>query len=132
VIETGRMGRAMDAANVARPILGRGATARVVRGLVAALLVDWLLFPPERRLERSMLPIWLVFPALYLAVTLIRGPSVDWYPYSFLDPRDGGYVSVIAYSLAVLTVFVGVGAFLRWWSNGRQSFVTTVTAVESG
>ncbi len=85
-----------------------------------ALLNDWLLFPPERKLGASSLPIWLAFPALYFAVTLIRGPMEDWYPYPFLDPRgDGGYGGVAAYSVAVLLVFLGVGMFLRWWANRR-------------
>lgn len=85
-----------------------------------ALLNDWLLFPPERELTARSLPIWLAFPALYLTVTLIRGPIVDWYPYPFLDPRgDGGYGGVVFYTVAVLLVFVGVGVFLRWWANRR-------------
>lgn len=93
-----------------------------------ALLNDWLLFPPERKLTARALPSWLVFPALYLAVTLIRGPGADWYPYPFLDPRsDGGYGAVALYTVAVLLVFVGVGTFLRWWANQRGSGQTSPT-----
>ncbi len=87
----------------------------------ATLLIDWLLFPPERRLARNALWTWLVFPAVYLAVTLIRGSIADWYPYPFLDPRQAGYGSVAAYSAAVLVVFVAVGAFLKWWADQRGS-----------
>jgi len=94
----------------------------------AALLIDWLLFPPEERLPRSSLWIWLGFPALYLTVTLIRGPIVEWYPYPFLDPRgDGGYPSVALYSVGVLLVFLGVGTFLRWWADRRGSAHNPVT-----
>lgn len=86
----------------------------------AALLIDWLLFPPERTLAKSSLWVELIFPALYLTVTLIRGPLVDWYPYPFLDPREtGGYGSVVAYSVLVLLLFVAIGIFLRWWANER-------------
>jgi len=86
-----------------------------------AVLIDWLLFPPVQRLGTRTLWIWLVFPAVYLTVTMIRGPIVDWYPYPFLDPRgDGGYPTVVAYSLAVLLVFIAVGSFLTWWANQRS------------
>jgi hypothetical protein len=85
-----------------------------------ALLIDWLLFPPTRRMLPHSVPIWLAFPVLYFAVTLIRGPMEDWYPYPFLDPRgDGGYGVVAGYSVAVVLVFLGVGVFLRWWANQR-------------
>jgi len=85
-----------------------------------ALLNDWLLFPPAHRLKTSALWVWMGFPVVYFAVTLIRGPIADWYPYPFLDPRgDGGYASVAAYSVAVLLVFIGVGSLLRWWANAR-------------
>lgn len=94
----------------------------------AALLIDWLLFPPEERLPRSSLWIWLAFPALYLTVTLIRGPIVDWYPYPFLDPRgDGGYPSVAVYTVGVLLVFLAVGTFLRWWADRRGPAHSPVT-----
>lgn len=85
----------------------------------AAALIDWLLFPPDP-LARSSLWIWLIFPAAYLAVTLIRGPIADWYPYPFLDPsHTGGYGAVAMWSLLILLFFVGVGSFLRWWANAR-------------
>ena len=95
----------------------------------AALLIDWLLFPPERRLTTTSLWVWLVFPAVFLTVTLIRGPSVDWYPYPFLDPREpGGYLSVAAYSVGVLLLFLAVGSFLRWWANERGPMQVGPTA----
>jgi hypothetical protein len=86
----------------------------------AAALIDWLLFPPERPLARNTLLAWLVFPAVYLAVSLIRGPIANWYPYPFLDPSAaGGYGAVALWSLLILLFFVGVGGFLRWWANAR-------------
>lgn len=86
----------------------------------AAAIVDWLLFPPERRLVNRSLWLWLLFPALYLIVTLFRGPATDWYPYPFLDPAEtGSYLGVALYSALILLIFVGVGTFLRWWANVR-------------
>ena len=96
----------------------------------AALLIDWLLFPPERTLTKNSLWVWLIFPALYLTVTLIRGPFVDWYPYPFLDPREtGGYGSVVAYAVLVLFMFVAIGVFLRWWANERGRMQVAVASL---
>lgn len=86
----------------------------------AAAIVDWLLFPPGRRLVERSLWLWLSFPALYLIVTLFRGPTADWYPYPFLDPTEtGSYLGVALYSALILLIFVGVGTFLRWRANVR-------------
>lgn len=99
----------------------------------AAVLIDWLLFPPTTSLARSSLWWWLLFPALYLTVTLIRGQIADWYPYPFLDPREpGGYLAVTGYSVGVLLVFIGVGAFLRWWANQRGPAQLLTIGVEVG
>jgi hypothetical protein len=85
----------------------------------AALMIDWLLFPPRKQVRSSALWAWLVFPAIFLAVTLIRGPSTDFYPYPFLDPREIGYGAVAAYSAGILVGFLAIGWFIRWWGNKR-------------
>jgi hypothetical protein len=33
---------------------------------------------------------WLAYPAAWLGYTLIRGASVDWYPYPFVDVSQLG------------------------------------------
>jgi hypothetical protein len=85
----------------------------------AALMIDWLLFPPSKQVTSPALWAWLVFPAIFLAVTLIRGPSTDFYPYPFLDPREIGYGAVAAYSAGILVGFLAIGWFIRWWGNKR-------------
>jgi len=66
--------------------------------------------------------LWLLFPAIYLAGTLIRGPMVDWYHYPFLDPRgEGGFPSVAPYSVGVLILFLGVGWFVRWRADATAT-----------
>jgi hypothetical protein len=80
------------------------------------VLQDWLLFPPRRRLPASWLWGWMVFPVVYLAYSLIRGPGAGWYPYPFLDPTlDGGYPRVALYVVVIALVFVGIGSLIRWW-----------------
>jgi hypothetical protein len=49
----------------------------------------------------------LVWPALWIAYTLIRGAIVDWYPYPFIDVTTHGYGKV-AVNIAVITVFASV------------------------
>lgn len=85
-----------------------------------AVAADWLFSPPSTSLEPSTVSIWIVFPAVYLAYTLIRGPIVDWYPYPILDPNQSdGYAVVAMWSAVVLVVIVGFGLLYRWWANRR-------------
>lgn len=80
----------------------------IVHGVMpAVLLLDWLLVPPTARIGAARASRWLVFPLLYLAVSLVRGPFVRWWPYDFLDPREpGGYTHVATWSVIVTVVFV--------------------------
>lgn len=55
----------------------------------------------------------LVFPALWLPYTLVRGADVGWYPYFFLDEAQvGGFLGVALYCVLVLGIFVGLTAAL--------------------
>jgi hypothetical protein len=82
------------------------------------MIVDWLANPPGRFVTRATFWSWLIFPAAYLAYSLVRGPVADWYPYPFLDPREpAGYSGVAISSAIVLVVFILLGLVLRWWAN---------------
>lgn len=70
-------------------------------------VIDWLVDLPTPRISLRKALIWLVYPALYLVYSLVRGPLVDWYPYPFLDPRISGYGQV-----AVMSVLIAVAAFV--------------------
>jgi hypothetical protein len=81
------------------------------------LVADWLITPPRRTVPFRRALSWLLFPALFLAYSLVRGPVVDWYPYPFLDPdRVGGYGGVAAYA-AGIALFVGLMCWLVTWSG---------------
>lgn len=95
----------------------------------AGLMIDWLLFPPRKRSDRSVLWAWLIFPALFLVVTLIRGAITGFYPYPFLDPGEVGYPGVAAYSVGILALFLAMGAFIRWWGNARGQELAIVPPV---
>jgi hypothetical protein len=51
----------------------------------------------------------LVYPALWLIYTLVRGADIGWYPYFFLDEAQvGGMIGVGLYCVLVLGIFVGL------------------------
>lgn len=88
-----------------------------VAGPVAVAL-DWFVYPPSVGLGRDALAIWLVFPAIYLVYSLIRGQIVDWYPYPLLDPNEvDGYAGVALWSAVALVVVLGLSWVYRWWAN---------------
>ena len=72
------------------------------------VLLDWLVFPPKKRLNFTWALLWLAYPLLYLVYSLIRGAITGWYPYPFIDPVTSGWVNVIGISLtlAVSTVIL--------------------------
>lgn len=85
-----------------------------------AVVTDWVVDPPGNGLTNLAPGLWLGFPAVYLAYTLVRGSVVDWYPYPFLDPaQTSGYGGVVAWSGVVLVVTAAFGYGLLWWANRR-------------
>ncbi len=51
------------------------------------MVLFWLAFAAKGMLSPGSIGRVLVFPLLYAAYTLVRGPLVDWYPYPFTDLR---------------------------------------------
>lgn len=71
------------------------------------IVLDWLLQPPASKLQAKHLCIAFVFPALYIAYTLLRGASMGWYPYPFLNPANvGGYSGVALYAVGITVTFL--------------------------
>jgi hypothetical protein len=91
----------------------------VVHGVMPSVLVlDWLISAPVTRLGYGKASRWLAFPILYLAVSLIRGPIVRWWPYDFLDPtQPGGYQHVTTWSFIVTGIFVVFMFLIVWVGN---------------
>lgn len=80
-------------------------------------LLYWYFFTQRESLPWKSLLAWLIFPALYLAYTLIRGSMVNWYPYPFVDAGKLGYVKVALNSLAVLAAILITGSVLLIINN---------------
>lgn len=69
-----------------------------------AIIVDWILDPPQKAIGFGRAVWWLVLPLGYLAYSLIRGELVYWYPYPFLNPANNGYAGVAWVSLGILVL----------------------------
>lgn len=89
------------------------------------IVLDWVVSPPQHHLTVRRALVWMIFPLAYCVYSLIRGPIVDWYPYPFLNPDSvGGYGGVLAYSIGIAVLFVGITWFLvtignkarDWWA----------------
>lgn len=82
------------------------------------IVADWLLDPPRTRLPTRDALLWLVYPLIWLAYTLVRGAAGGWYPYPFLDPAHaGGYGSVAVTSLVILVAGAGLSLAVAWIGN---------------
>jgi hypothetical protein len=76
-------------------------------------VIDWLWQPPRLKLRAGHVLLALAFPALYLLYVLLRGSSVAWYPYPFLNPANvGGYPGVAVYSAGIAVAFGVVSGVL--------------------
>jgi hypothetical protein len=91
--------------------------------------VDWLLDPPRMQLTYRQGLRWVIYPAIWLAYTLVKGPIVDKYPYPFLDPANGGYGTVAIYVVGILAVMALVCLAAVWVANaaGRRGQEPTVS-----
>ena len=89
-----------------------------------AIVIDWIVDGPSAKLSYRKAQIWLVFPVTYVVYSLIRGPIVNWYPYPFLNPANGGYGQVLVTSIIIM---VG-GVVLAYVVSRIGSPVHTVTS----
>ena len=92
------------------------------------VVADWLLDPPHHRLDIRDTVYWLIYPAIWVAFTLVRGASDGWYPYPFLDPANGGYGSVAIAIVGVLVGFLVPSALFVALGNARSRPPQTLRA----
>jgi hypothetical protein len=91
---------------------------RIMPVVVAA---DWLIDPPQMRLQSRDTILWMSFPVAYILYTLTRGAIVSWYPYFFVNPnRHGGYLLVAANCVALSIGMIGMIGAITWVGNRRN------------
>jgi hypothetical protein len=86
-------------------------------------VLGWLVFGPRGLTSKRVVVMTCIFPIIYGAATMIRGPIVDWYPYPFMDPRDKGYGHVTLYCVIIAVLFVSLAAGaneIDEWLSGRR------------
>lgn len=84
-------------------------------------LLDWLIWPPRNRLPFRVTFIWMSFPVVYVAYSLIRGAITGFYPYPFFNPSAvGGYGGVALYCLALVIGFFVLAVIVRFLGNIRN------------
>ncbi len=84
------------------------------------VVLDWIVDPPTTRLTYRDAVLWLVYPLIWTAVTLVRGAKDGWYPYPFLNPANGGYGQVALTVVAVIVAFVLIAGITIAIGNGRN------------
>jgi hypothetical protein len=85
------------------------------------MIIDWIVDPPETDLRMTDVALWLIFPIVWLAFTLVRGAVDNWYPYPFLDPDNGGYGSVAYHVVLILAGFLVIaGVIVALGDLGRD------------
>lgn len=96
------------------------------------IIADWLIDPPATRLMATQGLLWLSYPAVWILYTLIRGPFAHWYPYPFLNPANGGYVTVALYSATILLLMLAVCAAVAAIGNALSRRSRTASAIGPG
>lgn len=85
----------------------------VVPGMV---LVDWVLFGPRRAVHWRDGLLWLIYPAAYAVITLVRAiafPTIaDRFPYPFLNVDELGAVGVALGILQVVAVIAVIAVLV--------------------
>jgi hypothetical protein len=84
------------------------------------MFADWLIVSPASRLTLRQSLLWLTFPFVWIVYTLIRGAAINWYPYPFLNPANGGYASVTVYCVAIFVFLLVLCAVVVWLGNLRS------------
>jgi len=79
----------------------------------SALLIVWLVFPPETQIPKRTPLLWEIYPLIYGAYIIIRGEIINKYPYPFFDINVIGYPKALWNGLVILLVILGIGYFVR-------------------
>lgn len=90
-----------------------------------AVVADWVVDPPRRRLGLRIAFVWLVYPLAWFVYTLVRGSATGWYPYPFVDVSEHGYGGVLLRGVAFLAAFAAGAAAFAAIGDRRRSITGT-------
>jgi hypothetical protein len=101
----------------------------------ALVLLDWLLAPDRRALGYGTVGRVVVYPLVWVAVTLARGPftgnevtgAATYYPYPFLDPAtEDGYAAVAVWIVVIAAFICGMALLLIAIGRRASRAITAV------
>ena len=92
-------------------------TDQMFHTVLPALTLWFWLMETTRTDPRAGRPLlWLAWPALFVALALLRGALTGWYPYPFMDPGAGSWAAVgttlagfVAATAVLALVLHGIG-----------------------
>jgi uncharacterized membrane protein len=78
-------------------------------------VADWLLRGHRPRIGWNTVWIGVSYPIVWVGITLLRAPFVEWYPYFFLNPEEvGGWSGVTMYVAAITAIFAILITAMVW------------------
>lgn len=77
-----------------------------------AWLIYWWFEGGRERLEWRDVWVWLIYPAVYATVVMVRGNFTGWYPYPFMNLK--GIVILIFVFFLFSLLAVALGRIARW------------------
>ncbi|SAK69827.1 membrane protein [Caballeronia fortuita] len=92
----------------------------------------WFLFVPRFHLSLRRCALWLVYPLLYLSVTLWRGSLSDFYPYPFINVTELGYERVFINAAMLVIAFLVLMSVFLVINHRRDDLSVADPEVESG
>jgi hypothetical protein len=85
-------------------------------------LIYWWCCVPKGTLRLKHLALWVIYPVVYFAYSLLRGHLLATYPYPFIDVEKLGYPQVFINAAGLLAGFVVIALVVigldRW--RGRR------------
>jgi hypothetical protein len=85
-------------------------------------LIYWWCCVPKGTLRLKHLALWVIYPVVYFAYSLLRGRLLATYPYPFIDVEKLGYPQVFINAAGLLAGFVVIALVVigldRW--RGRR------------
>ncbi|MFK8332387.1 Pr6Pr family membrane protein [Pseudomonas sp. BJa5] len=91
-------------------------------------VVYWWCCVDKGSLRPRHLLAWLLYPLVYFAYALLRGHTIGFYPYPFIDVASLGFTQVLINALAILLGFIAIGLLLLGldhWQGGRLAKART-------
>jgi hypothetical protein len=76
------------------------------------VILYWYLYEDKIKLRYNQIPVWLIYPFIYLICVLIRGHYSDFYPYPFISVTEIGMNQTLVNASFLIVFFLVISAVL--------------------